>query len=140
MKKQGFEFHFDGPQAEVASREMANFLAKEFPGCTTGVQQRQPSHKAEGTRDAGTTVAIIALVFSLPGVTKNTLDVADRLKLKEKLTRLIAWAKERRARRRQNPFLILPPHGLKLPLDQAKPDQLLDAVTDPSSTDKSGKA
>ena len=48
----------------------------------------------------------------------------DRLELTKKCAGLIAWAKERRARRQQNPFVVLPPHGVKTPLDQAHPDQL----------------
>ena len=128
MKKEEFEFRFDGPQAEADAQVLAGFLAKEFPDWHARVSRSQPPAKPPGTKDAALTVAIIALIVALPGALNDGLDLADRLKLTPKFERLIAWARERRARGQKNPFLALPPHGTPVPLDQAKPAQLLDAV------------
>ena len=73
-------------------------------------------------------VAIIALIVSLPGGIKDSLDLAEQLQLKAKFERLIARARERRAQRRRNPFIALPPQGNPVPLDQVKPEQLLEAL------------
>lgn len=119
MKKQELEFRFEGKQAEADAQELAGFLAQEFPDWPSRVGPSQPSPNPPGTRDAATTIVIIALIVALPSGIKDGLELADRL---------IAWAKHRRARRQRNPFIALPPHGTSLPLDQVKPEQLLDAV------------
>ena len=58
----------------------------------------------------------------------STWDLAVRLQLKQKVEQLIAWAKERRTRSQRNPFVVLPPDHKVVPLDQAGPEQLLDAI------------
>jgi hypothetical protein len=126
MKKQELEFRFEGKQAEADAQALAGFLAQEFPDWPARVSPSQPPPNPPGTRDAATTIVIIALIVALPSGIKDGLELADRLK--PKIDRLIAWAKERRARRQRNPFIALPPHGTSLPLDQVKPEQLLAAV------------
>ena len=128
MKRQEFEFCFEGREAENDAREMADFLAKEFPDWSTHVGPGQPPRSVSGTRDAATTIAIIAVMLSLPGSIKDAIDLAARLEIKPKFERLIAWAKARRTRRLKNPSVALPPHGASVPLDQVKPEQLLDAL------------
>jgi hypothetical protein len=128
MEKQQFEFCFGGPAAEADARELADFLAGEFPDWPTHVGPGRVVPTAPGTRGDATTLAIIALVLALPGSIKNAIDLADRLKLKTKLERLIDWAKARRERRLTNPSIALPPHGASVPLDQVKPEQVLQAL------------
>ena len=126
--KQEIELNFDGQGADNDARELADFLAKELPDWPARVGPGKVAPSAPGTRGGATTLAIIALVLALPGTIKNTIDLAERMKLKTQLERLIAWAKERRARGARNPVITLPPHGAPVPLDQAKPEQLLGAL------------
>jgi hypothetical protein len=128
MKNPEFELRFEGEQAEANARTLADFLAQELPDWQTRVVPCPPKSKPDETRDAGIVIALVTLVLILPSALKDGLDLADRIQLKPKIERLIAWAKERRGRRLKNPFVVLPPHGTPLPLDQAMPEQLLDAV------------
>ncbi len=128
MGNQEIEFRFEGPEAEADANALAGFLAGESPDWPAHVGRSQSPPKPPGTRDAGLTVAIIALIVALPSGLNDGLDLVERLKLKSKFERLIAWAKERSARHQRNPFISLPPHGASVPLDQVKPEQLLDAV------------
>ena len=128
MKTHDFEFLFDGPSADADAQALADFLAGEFPDWPARVGSSQPPPQRPGTRDAGATLAVIALVLSLSGAVKNALDLAERIKLQQKFERLIAWAKDRQARRLRIPSVVIPPHGRPVRLDQAKPEQLLAAV------------
>jgi hypothetical protein len=137
--KQELELYFDGQAAETDARDLGDFLAREFPDWPARVGPVPAGSAAPGTRGAGTALAIIALVVALPSSIKSTLDLADRMKLKSKLERLVAWAKERRSRRAKNPVIALPPHGVAVPLDQAKPEQLL-AALDAQATKTPGRS
>ena len=139
MNDQQFEFRFEGPGAEAEARALAAFLGSEFPDWPARLVPRPPpGHpEAHGTREAATTIALVSLLLALPSGVKDGLELAERLKLKEKLRRLIAWAKQRRPE--QNPFAVLPPHGLKVPLHQAQPEQLLVALTHPTAQGKPQK-
>lgn len=127
MNPTPIEFQFHGPHADADARELAELLARELPDCPARLEPRPPPAPNPHTRDA-TTLATIALVLS---VTQTSLELADRFKLAEKLTRLIQWAKARRARRQPVPAVIVPPHALQVPLDQAKPEQLAEALASP---------
>jgi hypothetical protein len=127
MKNPEFEFCFDGREAEADAQAWADWLAREFPDWRVRPAANPPP-PTPGTRDLALTVAIIALIVSLPGGIKDSLDLAEQLQLKAKFERLIARARERRAQRRRNPFIALPPQGKPVPLDQVKPEQLLEAL------------
>ena len=128
MNQPVFEFNFEGPDAADDAQALAVFLEQELPDWPARVGPSQSPPKRPGTRDAGTTLSIIALALSLPGVAKNALDLAERSKLQQKFERLIAWAKQRRAGRLDVPVVIIPPHRTPVRLDQVKPEQLLAAV------------
>ncbi len=125
---------FAGPDASGDAQAFAEFLKELLPDCPTTITSRETTSPAgaDGTRDPALIVAVIAVMFAVPSGIKDGLELADRLRLRGRLTKLIAWAKARRARRQQNPFVALPPHGVKVPLDQADPDQLLDGLSQPA--------
>jgi hypothetical protein len=128
MPKQDFQFIFDGPDAQADAHALDAFLKTEFSDWSVHISRIQPLPSAPDKRDAALFVAIIALIVALPSGIKDGIDLADRILLKPKLDRLIAWAKERRAKRLRNPFVAVPPQNTPIPLDQAKPEQLLDAI------------
>ena len=136
MKYLELELQFDGPHAEADAQALAEHLAREFPSASTRFVRKENSTRADGTRDLPLIIPILALLVALPAAVKHSLDVNDRLELTKKCARLVAWAKERRARRQQNPFVVLPPHGVKTPLDQAQPEQLVNALAGPEEPPK----
>lgn len=131
--KPGLMLRWDCPDDPEAGTELESALREHFPGCDLGRTVKRPRPPAAGTRDAVLTVAVITLVLTIPSAVKNSLDLAERFKLKARCERLVAWAKARRARRKVNPFAAVPPNGKLIPLDQARPDQLLEAIAGPES-------
>jgi len=127
MTREGIEFGFDGQHAEAEAQAYAEFLAQEFPTGASRSPTMAPC-KGSGTRDAALILAIVALAIALPSALTDGLEVSQSLELKAKFERLIVWAKDHRARGLKNPLVALHPRGTSMPLDQAKPEQLLDAV------------
>jgi hypothetical protein len=126
-------FEFTGTDAREDAASLTKFLASELPGWTSRIVEEPKSPKRDGTKSPELTVAIITLMVALPSGVKDGLDLADRFKLKEKIDRLISWAKERRARGQRNPFAILPPNNKPVPLDDLRTSDLLNVLTPPSS-------
>jgi hypothetical protein len=121
------EFRFDGPESKSCADDLALFIQAEFPNYSTKLQSSTNSG-AVGTKGAGTTIAIIALILAAPGAFKNAIDIADRLELKKKMDRLIDWARNRRANGNTTPRVILPENGQDLPLEETGVDQLVNAI------------
>ena len=136
MKRQQFEFRFDGPEAEAGARALAGFLARELPDCPAHVVRRSSrpaaaecgdeAVPASGARDAALTIAILALLVVIPSGIKDGLELADRFK--PLAVRLIKWAKDRLEAGQRNPFIVLPPDNKIVRLDQARPDKLAAAL------------
>lgn len=125
MNSRTLQFQFEGPEAEREAQCINYVVATAFPGYdfhTTAI--KLPSHGAQ-TRDVVTTTLSI---IAAPSAIDDALSLADRLKRKEMALRLVSCAKERRGRRLDDLVVVLPPHGLKLPIDQAKPEQLGEAL------------
>lgn len=126
--EEALEFTFSGPDAQADAEALGVFLAREFPDWRTHRPSTPAPTQGTGRRDLPIAIPILALILTAPAALKHSLDLADRLKLQSKFDRLIAWAKERRAQASRNPFLAVPPSGASVPLAQAKPEQLLEAV------------
>ncbi len=131
MNDPQIELHFAGPHAEADAAALAEFLAGELPGAGARIVRRPGAPRPEGTRELPLIIPVVALLLALPAAVKHALEVNDRLELTKRCARLVRWAKERRARRQRNPFVVLPPQGVKTPLDQATPEQLAAALTGP---------
>jgi hypothetical protein len=78
------------------------------------------------------------LILSIPPAIQSAWDLAQRIKLKEKIDKLIAWAKDRSVRGKVNPSVLLPPEGKAVPLDQAASQQILDAVAAQARVQRNG--
>jgi len=124
MSEPQLQFHFRGSDSREAAEELAQFLRNELPDW----QQRVEEPVVSGERHKVDPFTIIALILSVPPAIQSTWDLAQRIKLKEKVDRLIGWAKGRSARHEVSPSVILPPDGQAVPLDKAVPQQILDAV------------
>lgn len=131
--KAGLMLRYECADDEVTAKDLESVLKECLPECGVTRAVRRPRPSAAGTRDAILTVAVITLILTIPPAVKNSLDLADRFKLKDRCERLIAWAKARRARRKVNPFAAVPPNGKLISLDQASPEQLLEAIAGPEA-------
>lgn len=84
--------YLEGEAAETAARALAHFFDEEFGIITNRAAiQAQP---APGRR--ADPVAIAALVLSVPGAVLATMDLAERVRLKEKIARLIALCRRQK--------------------------------------------
>ena len=84
--------HLEGEAAETAACALAHFFDEEFGIVTSRAAiQAQP---APGRR--ADPVAIAALVLSVPGAVLATMDLAERIRLKEKIGRLIALCRRQK--------------------------------------------
>jgi hypothetical protein len=75
-----------GPNQEQLVEVLRVSLAQTF-GQDARREDRAPD--GEPVRDAGTTIALIALILSLPGAINELVTLAERAKLKQRLGRLL---------------------------------------------------
>lgn len=127
MSDSGLEFQFSGKKAADGVTDLALFLEEELPDWERAVRE-QTERKVVTRGDAAIVLATLTLVLTIPQAVQASWDLAQRMKLKEKVERLIAWARERRERGEPNPDIIFPLDARPLPLDQATPQQILDAI------------
>jgi hypothetical protein len=118
------QFLFSGLECRDAAEDLVKFLANELPDWQSHLAQQASSAEVERSDP----LTIIALILSVPPAIQSSWDLAQRIKLKEKIDRLIGWAKARKARDNINPSVVLPPEGQAVPLDKAVPQQILDAI------------
>jgi hypothetical protein len=133
MSEPTLQFHFTDSESRGAADELAQFLAKELPDWQPRVEKQVVSGEARKADP----VAIIALILAIPPAIQSVWDLAQRIKLKEKIDKLIAWAKDRSAHGKVNASVLLP-EGKAVPLDQAAPQQILDAVAAQVRVDRNG--
>ena len=117
------QFEFRGSEGREAAGELSEFLRHEFADWQSNVAEQSPADAVLRSDP----VAVIALILSVPSAILATWDLAERMKLRAKVDHLITWAKVRAACGKANPTLMLP-QGRAVPLDEAKPEQILDAV------------
>src|SRR3954453_6135233 len=84
------KLHFEGQDSEAATAELETLLTAQFGHAPRRVSSPPPS---DGDR-RGASLALIALVLSLPGATENTLKLAERIRLRERVQALINYAKQ----------------------------------------------
>jgi hypothetical protein len=135
MSESPLQFHFRGSESRDAANELAQFLGKELPDWPSQVVEQTPSGEAQRADP----LTIIALILSVPPAIESSWDLTQRIKLKEKMDRLIAWAKARAARHAINPSVMLPRSGQAVPLDQATPQQVLDAIAAQATAEEKGQ-
>jgi hypothetical protein len=135
MSEPQLQFHFKGSESRDAANELAQLLRDELPDWQSQLAEKAPSTEVERV-DPLTVIAVMSLILSVPPAIQSSWDLAQRIKLKEKIDRLIAWAKARSAQGKIIPTVVLPHEGSAVPLDQAAPQQLLDAIASQSSPQK----
>ena len=81
---------------------------------------------ADGVK--GDAIAIAALVVSIPSGVLAAWDLAERIKLKEKIDRLLAWVKQHATTLSPSRPNVHLPNGKVIPLNTVKPEEILDML------------
>jgi hypothetical protein len=118
------KLHVDGPDAEAVAAELEAFSQAQFGDKAKRVQAGpQPQ---EGQRD-GLVLPLLALIVALPAAAVNTMTLADRIKLRERVQPLIALAGRLKAK---GTVVRLEAGGGQKDLASMTPDQVIDAASD----------
>jgi hypothetical protein len=123
-----------GSEAEAIERELQELLQAEWGANARRVESPTRGPEREGekidTATIGIGIGIAALILQLPGAVKDSLDLAERIKLTQKVKRLLAWAQ---AKKQQNPevrITLVSPEGRSHELDRAEPGEIVEAVSE----------
>ena len=76
----------NGPNQQAVADTLQASLGETFGQL---IRREKIAPDGEPVRDAGTTIALIALALSLPGAINELITLAERAKLKERLGRLL---------------------------------------------------
>lgn len=87
--------HLEGGDAEAAAAEIAALMEASFGRRP----ERARAGRSDGEGDKADPVAVAALVLAIPGAALATMDLAERVRLREKLGRLIELARRLRRER-----------------------------------------
>ncbi len=121
-------FRFTGADAADQGAALERFLSETFSVSSVRRTSEAGVTAKEGTK--ADPVAIVALVLSIPAAAMAAQDLAERLKLVEKVKALLAFAKER-----LHGVEIVGPDGAPLPLDDATPGQVIDLANEVAAAD-----
>ena len=120
------EAKISAENAPAIDAELTAFLREQFGTEPT----RTEAPPAQSVRDAGLTIAVISLLVSLPGATLETMQLAQKLKLRQRVEALIH--KLRTLSPTNRDAILLQAEGQKtLDLKTAAPDQVLDLLREP---------
>ncbi len=113
--------HIDGQEAEACAGEIAEFLNQNL---AARVAATAPEAAEATDRKATDPVAVAALILSIPSALLAARDLAERIELRKKITKLIDLARRLR-RERQAVAWLETPSGLR-DLDAMSPDEVLE--------------
>ncbi len=130
MSAPEIEFHVTGPDARRLADEFAELMAAEL-GTRPRPSSEGDSRPSEPVRCRGADpVAVAALILAVPGAALAAADLAQRLELKQKLDRLLAWARDKLADDSQNRIEVVVPQGKTLELDRADSAEMIEIATE----------
>lgn len=132
MKENSINFQFSENSASGGLEALHVFLKQEFSEWPREEFAATTSPKLSGTTrsDPALTISLISLAISVPSAILATWDLSQRMQLKQRLDRLIEWAKDRAARKEDNPFVERPDGSVRR-LEDLKPEEILDSLTPP---------
>lgn len=118
-------FHLQGQHAEATAEALEAFFSETFAEAARREPVRQP-HPVTPERSLDP-VAVAALIVSIPSGVLAVMDLAERLKLKEKIARLTTLAR-REWREHGTRIWLQRRNATPLALDAADPAAILDAA------------
>jgi hypothetical protein len=125
MSTDNLHFQLEGPRSEALASELSELVEAEFGERPAPATPRQGRETLETYRGPDP-LAVTAVVLAVPGAILATVDLAERLKLKQKVDRLIAWAKEKLKDDTANRILLRSRRGNIVPLDRAETSQIFE--------------
>lgn len=125
MTQQSIEIQFHGEERDTLAEELSSLLAGDFADWPQHAVDRPIVPQGDERADP---VTIAALVISVPAAVLATWDLAQRIKVKEKVDRLIGWARRKSTESPRTQMTIHLPSGTVIRLDHAKPEDILDAL------------
>ena len=125
MVQPGIEFQFHGEGRDALARELSDLLSNEFDGWPQHTTNKTIAPVGEQKSDP---VAIAALIIAVPAAVLATWDLAQRIQVKQKIDRLISWAKRKESEAPETQMTIHLPGGAVVRLDQVKPESILDVL------------
>jgi hypothetical protein len=132
MPQHHIEFQFQGKTDDPYIHALKTLLADILPDWPqqtiekTGVPAR--GDKSDPIAIAALAVATTSLIVAIPGGVLATWNLAERIKLKEKIDRLLVWVQERAATLSQSSPTMHLPNGKVIPLGTVKPEEILDML------------
>ncbi len=123
MTDSSLRLYVDGPDAERLAGELSQVIEREFDARP---RRELPSPPGAGAARGGDPVALAALVLAIPGAILAAADLAQRIKLREKVDRLIAWAKEKAGAGTPNRVEIIDAEGRAKRLDEAEVAEVIE--------------
>ena len=134
MSSRALEFSIQGDQSQSTNQELSILLKEVFADWPLH-QASRPTDSAGELRTRSDPVAVAALVLAVPGAILASWDLVQRMKLTEKVERLIAWA---RRKKQENPTLTitLSLSGIRVTyLDRTEPEEILNALAEWAAQD-----
>ena len=127
MPQHHIEFQFQAKTDDPQIHELKTLLADILPDWPQQTVEKtiQPSGI---NRTGPDPIAVAALLLAIPGAMVASWDLAERIKLKEKIDRLLAWVQERAATLSQSSPTMHLPNGKVIPLNTVKPEEILDML------------
>ena len=113
-------FHIEGPDGDETARELFDLLRTEF-----GVRpERMDRETRRRTDPAGSAepVAVTALTIAVPAAVLTAADPSEQAGIKEKLEKVIDWAKEKTLRSPEERLAVQAPGGQSQPLGTLEVD------------------
>lgn len=125
MTQHSIEFHFQGKARDTLAEELSDLLADTFDDWSQHTTDKEATPAGIDKSDP---VAVAALVLAIPAALLATWDLAKRMQLKEKVDRLIHWAREKTKKAPKTRMTIHLPNGIVVSLNEVKPEEFLDML------------
>ncbi len=130
MTELTFQFQVSGPKADKTAKALTELLADAF-GETPRIQKLESRTTGEAGEEKGVEIwAIMAVILALPGAIHNLEKLAERHEFKQKLKKLIAWDRERRATDPETYIDLLLPGRLARRLEGLDEADLLNDISE----------
>jgi hypothetical protein len=125
------KIHIGGKEADASANELAEFFADNLD---TQVSPAAAETLSDIDKKAIDPIAVVQLILAIPPAIMVTLDLAERIELRKKISKLIELAK--RLRNEKGTVARLEASSVSRDLDAMSPDEVLDAAANENAKDQ----